>query len=184
MEKKNCTFEKEVLDGLRTGMLTPAAKEHAKTCTVCRESITIQRWMNNFQAAALETKAAKKKLPDAELLWDKVYSVPTHAQCPDKMLEKKALIPLLFPQVLAYAAAIITIIYLSISNLTGIKNILVTKLELPVIISSLLDIFKTFSKSSSYLLIPFAAGLMTIIIFTIIAAFENKYFHRSKQYIF
>lgn len=184
MKKISCSFEKEVLDGLRTGVLSQAAKEHTETCTVCQESMAIQRWMNRFQAEGLETKAATKKLPDAEFFWDNVYSAPMHAQCPDKALEKKALIPLLFPQVLAYAAALITIIYLSISNLTGIKNILVTKLELPVIMSSLLDIFKTFSKSSSYLLIPFAAGLMTIVVFSIIAAFENKYFHRSKQYIF
>ncbi|HLP46991.1 MAG TPA: hypothetical protein VK469_13640 [Candidatus Kapabacteria bacterium] len=184
MKKKSCAFEKEMLDGLRTGVLTPQSKEHGETCAVCRESMAIQRWMNRFQAAALETEAARKKLPDVESLWERAYVTPTPTPYPDKGLEKKALIPLLFPQVLAYAAAIIVIISLFISNLPGLKALLQTNPELPVMITSFLMMFKAFLKSVSYMLIPMAAGLLAMIIFTVASALEGKNFRGRKQYIF
>lgn len=184
MKKKNCPFEKEVLDGLSTGELSPEAKAHAENCTICKESVAIYRWMNRFQTVSLETNTARKKLPDVESIWEGAFSSPAPVGIPAKELEKKALLPLLFTQVLAYAAAIIFVIYLFISNLPGIEGHIKTNPEALAIFTYILAMFKAVLKSSAALAIPMGVGLLAMVIFAIAAAFESKALRPRKQYIF
>ncbi len=179
MEKKSCVFEKELLNSLRKGNLNLMAKQHLENCTLCRESMIIQRWMNNFQVEGVE-KSAVKKLPDAEYLWEKAYAPVV----PGKMLEKKALIPLLFSQVLAYVTAIVVTVYLFITNFSRIKDLLANKLEFPTIITSFLTIIKVFFKSNAYISIPVTLGFAAVIIFTLLEALEGKNFRTKNRYIF
>jgi len=184
MKKKNCPFEIEVLDGLSSGSLTPEAKEHAETCAVCKESAAVYRWMNRFQAVSLETNTVRKILPDAESIWEGAFSSPAPAVDPARALEKKALIPLLFPQVLAYAAAVIVVIYLFIANLAGIQDFIKSNPEVLAIMTYFLVMFKSVFKSSATLVIPMAAGLLSMIIFAIATAFESRSLRTRRQYIF
>ncbi|MDQ1354707.1 MAG: hypothetical protein QG657_5016 [Acidobacteriota bacterium] len=184
MKKKSCPFEKEVLDGLSSGELTPEANEHAESCAVCKESIAIYRWMNRFQTVSLETNTARKILPDAESIWEGAFSSPAPVVNPTKELEKKALIPLLFPQVLAYAAAIVVVIYLVISNIPGIQGFVKSNPETLAIITYISTMVKTVFKSSSALAIPAAVSLLAMVIFVIVAAFEDRKLRIGKQYIF
>lgn len=184
MKKKNCPFEKEVLEGLSSGNLAPEAKEHAESCAVCKESVTIYRWMNRFQTVSLETNTARKILPDAESIWEGAFSSPAPVVNPARALEKKALLPLLFPQVLTYAAAVIVLIYLFISNLPGIQGFIKSNPEALAIFTYMLAMFKTVFKSSSTLVIPMVASLLSIFIFAIAAAFESRSLRSRRQYIF
>lgn len=184
MKKKSCSFEKEVLNGLSSGELTPEAKDHAESCAVCKESIAIYRWMNRFQTVSLETNTARKILPDAESIWEGAFSSPAPVVNPARALEKKALLPLLFPQVLAYAAAVIVVIYLFIANLAGIQDFIKANPEALAIVTYFLAMFKTVFKSSATLVIPMAAGLLSMAIFAVAAAFEDKKLRGAKQYIF
>ena len=93
MKKKNCPLEKEVLNNLKTGDLTPEIKKHAVNCPLCKESMTINKWMNRFHEVSLNVNTAEKKLPDAEFIWEKAFSVKPL----EKELVKKALRPLLVP---------------------------------------------------------------------------------------
>lgn len=184
MKKKSCSFEKEVLDGLGSGELTPAAKAHAESCEVCKESVAIYRWMNRFQTVSLETNSARKKLPDVESIWQGAFSAPGPEVSPARELEKKALLPLLFSQVLAYAAAIIVVVYLFVSNLSGIEGYIKANPEALAIFTYIVAMFKAVLKSSGALAIPMGVGLLSMIIFAVVAAFESKTLRPRKQYIF
>jgi len=158
MKKKSCPLEKEVLNSLKTGDLTPGIKQHAADCPVCKESITINKWMNRFQEVSMNVNTAGKKLPDAEFIWEKAFLVKP----PEKELVKKALRPLLVPQVLTYVIAIIGLLYFFLSP------------DAAAMFTSLSPMLNVFFKSFSFLLLPMTAGLLSVIVFIFVTGFEPK----------
>lgn len=110
MSKKICPLENEVLIGLREEKMWPDLEEHIAGCPVCQDMALVQGWMNRFKKEAWETDMTKKTLPDAESMWNRASS----KRRPDKKLVRKALRPLIIPQVLFYGLLITGIIYMVI----------------------------------------------------------------------
>lgn len=170
MKKKSCLFEEKVLNSLTTGDLEPEIKKHGENCLICKESVSIYKWMSNFQIVSKNIKVTEKELPDAEAIWEGAYSF----RSPDKELVKKALRPLIFPQVLTYATAIIVLFFLFFSNFQGIRNFVNTNAESVAIFSSLSLMLKAYFKSFSSILLPMAAALLSTIIFFFITGLNSK----------
>ena len=98
MKKKHCPLEKEVKKGLHEEKMSAELQEHIARCPVCRDMALVQGWMNRFKEKSWKTDMTEKTLPDAESMWNRI-----HARArPDKKLVRKALRPLLIPQVLLY----------------------------------------------------------------------------------
>jgi hypothetical protein len=119
MKKKICPLEKEVMAGLKAEKLEPELQKHLSQCPVCQDVVAVHNWMNQFKEKAWETDMLKKDLPDADAVWNRVYS----RKRPDKQLVKKALRPLIFPQVLSFGVFIAGIIFLGIKGVLKFGNI-------------------------------------------------------------
>jgi len=120
MRKKICPMETEVMKGLCEEIMRPELQEHLAGCPVCQDIALVQGWMNRFKKTAWKTDMPEKTLPDAESMWKKVYV----RRKPDKKLVRKALRPLLIPQVLFYSLLIAGIIYMTIWGFKKFGNIL------------------------------------------------------------
>ena len=169
MKKKNCLLEQEILNSLAAGDLTAEIKQHLKTCPICKESALLYQWMNGFQKVSRQGKLAEKKLPNAESLWEKAFSLKT----PDKELVKKALKPLRIYQVVSYVIAVIVLLYLVVAYLPGIHSSLNSSPVVGLILTSL-SLVRTLFKSLSFVFIPIIIGLLSVVIFTIVTGFEPK----------
>ena len=119
MKKKICPLEKEVMAGLKEGALEPELQKHISQCPVCQDVVAVHNWMNQFKERAWETDMLKKDLPDARAIWNKVNA----RKRPDKQLVRKALRPLIFPQVLSFGVFIAGIIFLGIKGVLKFGNI-------------------------------------------------------------
>lgn len=172
MKKKNCSYEKEILNGLKSGSLDLSLKKHLSDCPVCAESLAIYNWMNNFREASLtgNPEIAEKKLPTAEALWQGVRRIPR----PDAELEKKALMPLLFIRIFAYAAGIIVPLLLFLFYMPEIKGFIHSNPGTSSIIKSVSAILKMLVESFSFLLLPMAVCALTLIVFVFVTAFQPK----------
>jgi hypothetical protein len=170
MKKKSCLMEQEVLNSLAAGDLTVEIKQHLKTCPICKESAFLYQWINDFQKVSRQGKPAEKKLPDAESLWEKAFSLKT----PHKELIKKAMKPLRIYQVISYVIAIIVLPYLVFAYLPGIRSLMNSSPVVSMILASLSSMTKTLFKFFSFVIIPVIIGLFSVVIFTIITGFEPK----------
>ena len=169
MKKKYCPVEKKVLQGLKSGHLKSELEKHRKKCQVCRESAAIYTWMNQISPAEIPGITGKK-LPTAESLWDEAYSGFRAV----KELEKKALRPLMVTRLLSFIFAIVVPLFLIFSYLPEIKEIVHSKPESHAVINSLSSILNLFIESFSFLLLPAAVCLLTLIIFIFITGFQPK----------
>ncbi|UCE42833.1 MAG: hypothetical protein JSV17_07760 [Candidatus Aminicenantes bacterium] len=120
MKKKHCPLEKEVSKGLREGKISAELQEHIAGCSACRDIALVQGWMKRFKESAWNADMPEKTLPDAESMWNRVYTRTR----PDKKLVRKALRPLIFPQVLFYGLIIAGIIYTTVWGFKKFGNIL------------------------------------------------------------
>jgi hypothetical protein len=120
MKKKICPMEKEVMKDLGEEKMKPELQEHIARCPVCKDIALVQGWMNRFKQEAWKTEMTDKTLPDAESMWNKVYST----RRPDKKLVRKALRPLIIPQVLFYGLLIAGIIAITIWGFKTFGNVL------------------------------------------------------------
>lgn len=170
MKKKNCLLEPGILNSLAAGDLTTEIKQHLKTCPICKESALLYQWMNDFQKVSGQGKLAEKKLPDAESLWEKAFSLKT----PDKELVKRAMKPLRIYQLVFYVIAIIVLLYLVFAYFPGISSSLNSSPAVELILGSLSSLVRTFFKSFSFVFIPIIIGLLSVVIFTIVTGFEPK----------
>ncbi len=119
MKKKKCPFEKEVMAGLREEKLEPELQNHVSQCPVCQDVVAVHTWMNQFKEKAWRTDMLKRNLPDAEAVWKKVYSWKRA----DKRMVRKALKPLIYPQVLSFGVFIAGIIFLGTKGVLKFGNI-------------------------------------------------------------
>ncbi len=130
MSKKTCPREQEVIKGLGEDNMKVELQEHITRCSICQDLVLVKGWMNRFEKDARETDLAEKTLPDAESMWQKAYA----RRRPDKILIRKALRPLIIPQVLFYGLLLAGIIYGTIWSIKQFGNILdsqVTSMILP-----------------------------------------------------
>jgi hypothetical protein len=76
--------------------------------------------MNRFKSVSWKAETAGKELPDPETLWDRAHSTPPREQ----VLVKKALRPLVFARLAAYAVSAIALVVLIVSNARAISGFL------------------------------------------------------------
>jgi len=155
MSKKICPLENEVMKGLHEEKMSAELREHIQDCLVCQDIAVVQGWMHRFKESAWKTDMPEKTLPDAERMWNRVHA----RRRPDKKLVKKALRPLLIPQVLFYGLLITGIITTSIWGFKKFGNILDSR-----VISQFL---------------PFFGIMMIIVVFSltfcaIVVAFDKR----------
>lgn len=110
MRKKTCHLEEEVQASLYSGKLSPEIRHHISDCPVCRDSALVQGWMKRFTERAWETDMLGKTLPPALKIWNSVYTWKRI----DKKLVRKAMRPLIVPQVLSLAVFIAAIGYITV----------------------------------------------------------------------
>jgi hypothetical protein len=120
MSKKICPLENEVMKGLREEQMCAELREHIEGCPVCQDIAFVQGWMHQFKENAWKTDMPEKTLHDAEGMWNKVHA----KRRPDKELVKKALRPLIIPQVLFYGLLIAGIIAITIWGFKTFGNVL------------------------------------------------------------
>jgi hypothetical protein len=120
MRKKICPLENEVLKGLREKKMNPELEEHIAGCSACQNMALVQGWMNRFKEKAWKADIQEKILPTADSMWNRVHA----RRGPDKNLVKKALRPMIIPQVLFYCLLITGIIYPAVWGFNKLGNIL------------------------------------------------------------
>ena len=120
MSKKICPLENEVIKSLREEKMNTELEEHIAGCSACQDIVAVSGWMNRFKESAWKTGIQEKILPTADSMWNRVYA----RRRPDKKLAKKALRPLLIPQVLFYGLFIAGIIYTAVWGFNKLGNIL------------------------------------------------------------
>jgi hypothetical protein len=108
MRKRTCPSEKDVMEGLRRRALTPELQKHAAECPVCKDVAAAHAWMARFKEKAWKIDMPEKVLPDAQAVWDGAFV----GRKPDTRLVKKALRPLLIPQVMSFGVFVAGSIFL------------------------------------------------------------------------
>jgi len=119
MKKKICPLEKEVMEGLGDKELKPELQKHISECPVCKDVVAVHTWMNRFKEKAWKTDMPKKDLPDAGAVWNRVFT----RKRADKQMVRKALRPLIVPQVLSFVVFIAGGIFLGIKGVIRLGNI-------------------------------------------------------------
>ncbi len=119
MKKKICPLEKDIIGALREGALESELQKHLSECPVCKDIVAVQTWMNQFKEKAWKTEMLKKTLPDADAVWNKAYVWKRV----DKQMVRKALKPLIYPQVLSFGIFIAGILFLGIKGVLKFGNI-------------------------------------------------------------
>ena len=166
MRKKSCGLEKEVMDCLKSGKISPEIEKHISECPLCKDTVAVFKWMTQYKSRSWKAEMLEKTLPDPETIWNRAYAT----RKPDKGLVKKALRPLLYPRVFSYAALFIGVIYLFLSNMKGIGNIVTSRLGVGPVLDSLSRIVAQFFP---IFLIPAVVVFISILFCVFVVAFEK-----------
>jgi hypothetical protein len=119
MKKKICPLETEIMAGLREKKLKPELQNHLSDCSVCKDVVAVYTWMNQFKEKAWKTGMQKRNLPDMEAIWKRAYAWKRV----DERMVRKALRPLIYPQVLSFGVFIAGIIFLGSKGVLKFGNI-------------------------------------------------------------
>lgn len=155
MKKKICPRESEVLKALREDKMSAELREHMAGCPICQDTAAVSRWMYRFKETAWKIDMPGKTLPSAQSMWNRVHA----ARKPDKKLVRKAMRPLIVPQVLSLGVFLAGIICITIWGFKKFGNILESR-----VISQIIPFF----------------GIMMIIVFisltfcAVVAAFDKR----------
>ena len=120
MRKKTCHLENEVLNCLNKERMNPEIKKHINECPVCKETVTVFNWMNQFKNTSWNAEIIEKNLPDPKSIWNRANA----KWRPERKIVKKALRPMIYPEILSYMVAVSGIIFLFFSKTKDIGNIL------------------------------------------------------------
>jgi len=169
MKKMDCPFEKDVLAQLKTSDLPPHLRDHIAGCAVCEETRLVYGWMNRFQRISIENELPRRKIPplDVDAVWDGAFS--SSPLLPDRELIKKALRPMIFPQVLTYLAAAAVLIFLLFSNFPVMDYLFGTGSQIGMIIRSALRELAAAIKTFSFIFIPLGVGFMALVVFMLVS---------------
>jgi len=146
MKKKLCPLEKDIMTGLRDNNLETELQKHISECRVCKDVIAVHAWMNRFKEQTWQTVLPEKTLPGAEALWNSAQS----RRKPDERMVKKALRPLIYPQLLSFAVFFAGIIFFGIKGFPSFGNFFDTSFYARIfpfflILMSLVFLFMLFS---------------------------------------
>ena len=119
MKKKICPLEREIMAGLREKKLEPELQEHVSECPACKNVVAVFTWMNQFKEKAWKTGIPKKNLPGAEAVWKRAFAWKRA----DEQIVRKALRPLVYPQVLSFVVFIAGVIFLGTKGILTFGNI-------------------------------------------------------------
>lgn len=112
MNENECPLESKVLEALARGFLDRELADHAQSCPVCRETLTVHRWMGEFRKEFAEADLREMRLPDPKILWTQAVS-----PFPDEAVVRKVLGPLRFYWIAASAALSLLLALLLLSLL-------------------------------------------------------------------
>ncbi len=168
-EKELCPLEQEVLGSLKKGALPPAMKQHVKECSRCRDSLLLYQWLGSFSQVSFRHQGLEKNLPDPEFIWEKART----SRRPDKELIKKAMRPLLIPQLLSIIAAIIGIVVLTFGNLAEIKEFF-NRHETVFILKSFTSTTTALLKALNSILLPILLVLSWVVIYFLYSIIKPK----------
>jgi hypothetical protein len=154
MKKKICPSEKQVLEGLKTGKLSPELQSHLAECPVCQQLAAVYEWMNRFKEKDWKIDMAQNDLPSAEAIWNRALV----RKRPDRKLVKRALRPILYTQVLYYGVMAAGIIFLAIWG--GNK------------IGKIVDL-QPLAQILPYIFIPASFVVISLLFCTLLLAFEK-----------
>jgi hypothetical protein len=179
MKKKHCPFEQEVLENLKSGDLQPRLKEHIAGCPVCEEARLVHGWLNRFHQVSMEREKPRRKIPpvDADAVWDGAFSTSSPFPLPSRELVKKAMRPLIFPQLLTYFAAAAVFIFLLFSNIPVLDILFGAGSQTAVLIRTAVRELAAVIKAFSFILIPVVVGLMSLLFFM----FVSDYIPRRRK---
>lgn len=166
MRKKSCHLEKEVIDCLKAGKLSPKIQKHTSECPVCEDVVAVYEWMNQFKNSSWKVEMLEKTLPDAETIWNRVQA----KQKPDRRIVKKALRPLIYPRVFSYAVLIAGAIYLFLTKGRAIGNIITSSSGAGPALDSLSRII---TQLFPVFLIPAAMIFISMLFCVFVVAFEK-----------
>ncbi len=167
MKNKICYLEKEVVDCLKTGSLTPEIKKHITECPVCKDVVLVYEWINLFKDKSWAAEMPGKTLPDLKSIWEGAYTKPK----PERKLIKKALRPLLYTRVFSYAVLTVGIIYLFLGNIKSIGSILASRTGARLVVGSL---SKVIDQYLPLFLIPMVIVFISVLFCALVAALERQ----------
>jgi hypothetical protein len=155
MRKRICPYEKKVVEALKAKNLSLEINEHISTCKSCKNAALVSDWMNLYRERSWSTEMTEKILPEPDAIWNRAHT----RRRPDRTLVKKALRPLIYPQVLSFVTVSIGVFLFLISNAEKIGNIFDSR-----IIAKILPIF----------LIPMLVVLISMAFCALVSAFEKR----------
>jgi len=157
MRKKTCPMEEQVVAVLRKSEISESQQKHIEECPVCREAVYICRWMRQLNREGREEKMAGKVLPSAEEVWRGILASPRQR----RELMRKALRPMVIPQILSWGVLIFGAVFLLVSRGKDIGNLLGGSLE---VVSRILP----------YFLIPLTVVMGSILVCTFASVLDKK----------
>ncbi len=152
------------------GVLEPQLKKHLTGCPVCEEAAAIQRWMNDFQAFDAAPVSRDKKLPTVETLWQGAFTT----RQPAAELARRALRPLLIPRLLSFLTAVILPLFLVFFYWAEIAAFFSENAASSPLFGLLVSLFKNFSETFSFILLPMALCLLTMIVLVFVTGFQPR----------
>jgi hypothetical protein len=150
-------MEEQVVAALRNSEISESQQKHIEECPVCREVIYVCRWMRQLNRERWEEKMAGKVLPRAEEVWRGILGSPRRR----RELVRKAMRPMVIPQILSWGMLIFGAVFLLLSRGKDIGNFLGGGLE---VISRILP----------YFLIPLAVVMGSILVCTFASVLDKK----------
>ena len=155
MRRKSCKLENEVRECLRSDTLGERIREHICACPVCQDEMLVSAWMRQFQSTAMDAEMMKKILPQPEAIWKKAFAWKRA----DKKLVKKAMRPLIYPQVVSYIFIALGIVFLLPSTLKKVGE----AIDLKALVHAL-----------PYFFIPMTVVIISMLFCGFVTAFEKR----------
>jgi len=167
MRKMICHLEKEVMDCLKAEKTSPEIKKHISECPFCKDVVSVHKWMNQFKSRSWNAEMLEKTLPDPETIWNMAHT----KRRPDKGLVRKALRPLIYARVLSYIILISGVIFLFLSNMKEIRNIIDSSSGAGPVLDSFSKIAAQFSP---LFFIPMVTVFISMLFCIIVVALEKR----------
>jgi hypothetical protein len=173
MSHKNdeCPFEQEVILNLESGDVKTHIQEHIASCTLCQETVTVYRFMNDFSTVSMMHPVQEKSLPSVDSIWDGAFAAPMPftREEPDEELVQKALLPMKIAQYISYFVIAIGSLYFLVDYLPGIKGLFNLNMGGDSFVRIFSSIFEKGTKVSLFMILPVVIALISIIVFMLIS---------------
>jgi hypothetical protein len=170
MKKNFCSWEQVILYSLKQGTLNPEQKKHFNECTVCSDLVTVKSWMNDFNKTSMRDIGLQRRVPDFESIWKRSRSYKTF----DKELEKKVLLPLLFPKILTALFVVLGLVLLLTTRTAKLKSFVVEELKMGYLFDLLTLVGKSMLSLMPFLAIPIGMVVSLLAFYFVFSLFKPK----------